>query len=114
MNSVGAPMRKPQLTSASSREVQAPGTRIVTLPPAARTCRRCGRYRLEESRLVAPCRWPDPLSPPVGEGGELAPALDRHRRAAVAPPVGQVVGAAVAEDLGGQLLSGAAASPSRR
>src|SRR5207249_11752720 len=56
--------------------------------PAARTCHRCGRHRLEESRLVAPCRGPDPLPPPVGEGGELAPALDRHRRGARAPPVG--------------------------
>src|SRR5881398_1227020 len=80
MNSVGSPMRKPQLTSASSREAHAPGTRIVTLLP---------------------------LPPPVGKGSKLAPALHRYRHAAVAPPVGEVVGAAVAEDLGGQLLSGA-------
>ena len=33
MNSVGSPMRKPQLSSASSREAHAPGTRIVTLLP---------------------------------------------------------------------------------
>jgi hypothetical protein len=33
MNSVGSPMRKPELTSASSSEAQAPGTRSVTLPP---------------------------------------------------------------------------------
>src|SRR5438445_10816147 len=56
--------------------------------PAARTRHRCGRYRLEESRLVAPCRWSDPLLPPVGKGSKLAPALHRYRHAAVAPPVG--------------------------
>src|SRR5206468_820640 len=74
---------------------------------APRACRRCGCDRLDESRFVAPRRRPDPLPPPVGEGGKLTVALDRHRCAAVAPPVGQVVGAAPAEDLGGQLLGGA-------
>src|SRR5882724_435922 len=73
--------------------------------PAPRVCGR--RHRLEERRLVASRRRPDPLPPPIGEGGEHAAALDCYRRAGVAPPVGQVVGAAVAEDLGGQLLSGA-------
>src|SRR5260370_13171 len=71
---------------------------------AARTCRRCGRHRLEESRLVAPCRWPDPLPPPVGEGRDLALALDHHRRAALASPVRHVGGAAVAADLAPHLL----------
>src|SRR5213593_3906996 len=75
--------------------------------PATHACRRSGRDRLDESRFVAPRRRPDPLAPPIGEGGELAAALDRHRYSAVAPPVGQVVGAAVAYDLRGQLLSAA-------
>jgi hypothetical protein len=91
-------MRKPQPTSASSREAQAAGTRIVTLPPPPAPV--AAATAVEERRLVAPRRRPDPLPPPVGEGGELATALDRHRRGAVTPPVGQVVGAAVAEDLG--------------
>src|SRR5712691_4800416 len=98
MNSVKGPMRKPQLTSASSREMQAPGTRIVTLPPPPAPAAAAAATAWRS--VVSSCRWPAPLPPPVGEGGDLAPALDRHRRAAVGPAVGQVVGAAVAEDLG--------------
>src|SRR5262249_58033992 len=64
---------------------------------------RRGRDRLEERRLVASRRRSDPIPAPVGKGGDLAGALDRNDRAAVAAPVSQIVGTAKAADLGGQL-----------
>src|SRR5437879_5148284 len=93
--------------SRTGREAWSAGAGDAQRPvsPAVRVYGR--RHRPEERRLVASRRRPDPLPPPIDEGSELAAALDRHRRAGVAPPVGQVIGAAVAEDLGDQILSGA-------
>src|SRR5262249_9751888 len=77
------------------------GTRYTQrhISAAARARR---RDRPEERRLVASRRRPDPIPAPVGKGGDLAGALDRNERAAIAAPVGQIVGAARAEDPGGR------------
>src|SRR5260370_37 len=104
MGSVGLRCR-PRAASAaglwSGREAIALERRPAPPPPASRGRARRGAA---ETRRAAPPGGPAPPPPPVGEGGDLALALDRHRRAAVASHVGQVGGAAVAEDLGGQVL----------
>jgi hypothetical protein len=80
MNSVGSPMRKPQRTSASSREVQAPGTRIVTLPPPPTPCGELltagsATVVLRNAAALHARAPPCPSAWHVGVGAEIADTL---------------------------------------